>query len=81
MSTIFVLFNKIEIWTKFLIYPVIFTVQKRQTTFWKSQDEENFVVFVYLFINFKNIKSFVQISILLNKTKIVEIWTKSSYLR
>ena len=46
MSTIFVLFNKTAIGTKFLTSPVIFTVHKRQTTFWKSPDEENFVVVV-----------------------------------
>ena len=37
ISTILVLIHKIEIWT-------INTVQKRQTTFWKSQDYEYFVV-------------------------------------
>ena len=35
-----------KILTKFLISPVIFTAQKRQTTFWKFQDQENFVVIV-----------------------------------
>ena len=39
-------FNKIEIWTKFIISPIILTAQKRQTTFWKCQDQENFVVIV-----------------------------------
>ena len=43
ISTILVLFNKIEIRTKFLLSPVIDST-KKQTTFWKCQD--HFVVIV-----------------------------------
>ena len=37
ISTILLLFNKIEIWTKLFISLVILKVQKTQTTFWKCQ--------------------------------------------
>ena len=40
ISTILVLYFKIESWTKFLISLVISTALKRQTTFWKCQDLE-----------------------------------------
>jgi len=40
----FLFYLKKFIWTKFLISPVLFTAQKRQTTFRKR--EENFVVVV-----------------------------------
>ena len=48
ISTILVLFNKIEI-----INISGDGAQKRQTTFWKSQNKENFVVIVLKIINVK----------------------------
>ena len=44
--TTLVLFNKIEIWTKFFISRAILKAQKRQTTFWKWQDKGNFVIII-----------------------------------
>ena len=40
----FGLFNKIEIWTKFFISPVLLKAQKRQTTFRKCKDQGYFVI-------------------------------------
>ena len=51
ISTILLLFNKIEIWTKLFMPPVILKAQKTQTTFWKSPG--NYVIIVSRIIHVK----------------------------
>ena len=70
-------------WKSFLNFEFIFDI--RASTYFNIYDSWNTqpqnVVCILSAVNITwDIKNFVQISILLNKTKIVEIWTKILYI-